>query len=188
MEKPVDMLLEHPEIDLPFCLCWANENWTRAWDGQNRNVLIAQDYSDEDDERFMVDLEKYISDERYIRINGKPLVIVYNPGQIPDCHKSFEKWRECARKIGIGEILIWTCQTANNSADILNISDCIDAEVEFPPHNMWLESIAVRDLDLRGKSAFIYNYQCLVEYQTKKLEENERTISTGSSWLYASMG
>lgn len=116
MEKPVDMLLEHPEIDLPFCLCWANENWTRAWDGQNRNVLIAQDYSDEDDERFMVDLEKYISDERYIRINGKPLVIVYNPGQIPDCHKSFEKWRECARKIGIGEILIWTCQTANNSA------------------------------------------------------------------------
>lgn len=175
MEKPVDMLLEHPEIDLPFCLCWANENWTRAWDGQNRNVLIAQDYSDEDDERFMVDLEKYISDERYIRINGKPLVIVYNPGQIPDCHKSFEKWRECARKIGIGEILIWTCQTANNSADILNISDCIDAEVEFPPHNMWLESIAVRDLDLRGKSAFIYNYQCLVEYQTKKLEENERT-------------
>lgn len=57
----------------------------------------------------------------------------------------------------------------------MNISDCIDAEVEFPPHNMWLESIAVRDLDLRGKSAFIYNYQCLVEYQTKKLEENERT-------------
>ena len=97
MEKPVDMLLEHPEIDLPFCLCWANENWTRAWDGQNKNILIAQDYSDEDDERFMIDLEKYISDKRYIRINGKPLVIVYNPGQIPDCHKSFAKWRECAK-------------------------------------------------------------------------------------------
>ena len=175
MEKPVDMLLEHPEIDLPFCLCWANENWTRAWDGQNKNILIAQDYSDEDDERFMIDLEKYISDKRYIRINGKPLVIVYNPGQIPDCHKSFAKWRECAKKIGIGEILIWTCQTANNSADILNISDCIDAEVEFPPHNMWLESIAVRDLDLHGKSAFIYNYQCLVDYQTQKLEENAET-------------
>ena len=175
MEKPVDMLLEHPEIDLPFCLCWANENWTRAWDGQNKNVLIAQDYSDEDDERFMVDLEKYISDKRYIRINGKPLVIVYNPGQIPDCHKSFAKWRECAKRIGIGDILIWTCQTANNSADILNIGDCIDGEVEFPPHNMWLESIAVRDLDLHGKSAFIYNYQCLVDYQIKKLKENTKT-------------
>ena len=64
-------------------------------------------------------------------------------------------------------ILIWTCQTANNTADILNITDCIDAEVEFPPHNMWLESLAVRDLDLNGKSAFIYNYQCLVDYEVK---------------------
>ena len=174
MEKPVDMLLEHPEIDLPFCLCWANENWTRAWDGKAKNVLIAQEYSDEDDNRFMTDLKKYVDDSRYIRINGKPLIIVYNPGQIPNCHKSFKKWRECAKEIGLGDILIWTCQTANNTAELLNISDCIDAEVEFPPHNMWLESIAVRDLDLKGKSAFIYNYQCLVEYMVKKLKEDKK--------------
>ena len=175
MEKPVDMLLEHPEIDLPFCLCWANENWTRAWDGQNRNILIAQEYSEEDDRTFILDMKKYIDDSRYIRIDGKPLIMVYNPGQIPDCHKSFKKWRECAKKIGIGDILIWTCQTANNTADILNITDCIDAEVEFPPHNMWLESLAVRDLDLNGKSAFIYNYQCLVDYEVKKLKNDEKT-------------
>ena len=174
MEKPVDMLLKHPEIDLPFCLCWANENWTRAWDGKNKNILIAQEYSDKDDEQFILDMKKYIDDSRYIRINGKPLVMVYNPGQIPDCHKSFAKWRECARKAGIGEILIWTCQTANNNADLLNITDCIDAEVDFPPHNMWLDSIAVRDLDLKGKAAFIFNYQRLVDYQVKKLEEDKK--------------
>lgn len=187
MEKPVDMLLEHPEIDLPFCLCWANENWTRAWDGMNKNVLIAQEYSDQDDIQFMKDMKRYIDDGRYIRIHGKPLVMVYNPGQIPDCHKSFNKWREIAREIGIGEIVIWTCQTANNTADLLGITDCIEAEVEFPPHNMWLESLAVRDIDLSGKSAFIYNYQCLVEYLVNKLknEKNKPTVPIHHSCMMA---
>lgn len=181
MEKPVDMLLEHPEIEFPFCLCWANENWTRAWDGQNRSVLIAQDYSDEDDLRFMADLKKYIDDKRYIRIDGKPLVIVYNPGQIPDCEKSFRTWREEARKLGIGEILIWTCQTANNTAASLHIEDYIDAEVEFPPHNTWFSDFAIKDMELRGKSATIINYQKLVEgwtqiYQAKKDEQTQKPV------------
>lgn len=169
MEKPVDMLLEHPEIDIPFCLCWANENWTRAWDGQMKSILIKQDYSDEDDERFILDMKKYIDDPRYIRIGGKPLIVVYNPGQIPSCARSFGKWREVARREGIGEILIWTCATANNSVKNLKIAPYVDAEVEFPPHNMWYKSIEVKELDLHGKSAMIHNYQQLVEIQEKKL-------------------
>ena len=163
MEKPVDMLLEHPEIDIPFCLCWANENWTRAWDGQNRDVLIAQDYSEEDDERFISDMKPYIDDSRYIKINGKPLVVVYNPGQIPDCKKSFNKWRERAKEIGIGEILIWTCRTANNTAKNLGIEDYIDAEIEFPPHNTWLDAFTERNINLNGATASIFNYQKLVD-------------------------
>lgn len=172
MEKPVDLLLEHPEVDFPFCLCWANENWTRAWDGQTRNVLIAQDYSDEDDIRFMDDMKKYIDDSRYIRINGKPLVIVYNPGQIPNCGKSFNKWRERAKENGIGEILIWTCQTANNTVENLGIQDYVDGELEFPPHNMWFTEIAMRNIDLNGKSANIYNYQLLVDIIASRLKNS----------------
>ena len=174
MEKPVDILLEHPEIDFPFCLCWANENWTRAWDGQNKSVLIAQEYSEEDDERFILDLRRYLDDPRYIRISGKPVILVYNPGQIPDCHKSFHKWREVARQIGIGEILIWVCQTANNTAQLLKIEDCIDAEVEFPPHNLWMDAFAVSGVDVGGKSAFLYNYQRIVEYICEKLKKKEQ--------------
>lgn len=186
MEKPVDMLLEHPEIDIPFCLCWANENWTRTWDGLEKNVLMKQNYSDEDDDQFIVDLKKYIDDGRYIRIKEKPLILVYNPGQIPDPHKSFEKWRTCARKIGVGEILIWTCQTANNTAKILNIEDCVDAEVEFPPHNMWIESIGVRDLDTGGKEAYIYNYQRLVQYRECVLnKENKSSVPVHRSCMLA---
>ena len=172
MEKPVDMLLKHPEIDLPFCLCWANENWTRTWDGKKDNVLIGQEYSEEDDRRFIRDMLPYIRDSRYIRINGKPLIIVYNPGEIPDCHKSFAAWRKSAQELSIGDILIWTCETANNTAESLKILDCVDGIVEFPPHNMWLESIAVRGVDLKGKSAFLYHYGKLVEYLTDRMKED----------------
>lgn len=175
MEKPVDMLLEHKEVDLPFCLCWANENWTRAWDGQNKNVLIAQEYSDNDDEKFMCDLKKYVDDSRYIRIDNKPVILVYNPGQIPNCHKSFKKWREVAKEIGIGEILIWTCQTANNTAEKLKITNCIDAEVEFPPHNMWLDSAAIKNVDLNGKSAYLFDYTKLVDEIANNLESSSDT-------------
>ena len=174
MEKPVDILLEHKEIEFPFCLCWANENWTRAWDGQNKDVLIAQKYSDEDDDNFILDMRKYIEDSRYIRINGKPLIVVYNPGQIPDCSKSFKRWREVAKEVGIGEILIWTCQTANNTADKLGIVNSIDAEVEFPPHNYWHDSLAVRNVDLRGKSAFLYSYSRLVEEIVQKVKATKK--------------
>lgn len=182
MEKPVDLLLEHKDIDIPFCLCWANENWTRAWDGQTKNILIKQDYSERDDENFIVDMKKYIDDSRYIRINGHPIIVVYNPGQIPNCKKSFNTWRRVAREIGIGEILIWTCRTSNNTAKKLNIEEVIDAEVEFPPHNTWLDDFAIRDINLSGKTASIFNYQKLVEaikYDYKKgydIEENSKPV------------
>lgn len=171
MEKPVDMLLAHPEVDLPFCLCWANENWTRAWDGQNRNILIAQEYSEEDDEKFIIDLKKYLEDSRYIKIQNKPVILVYNPGQMPSPGKSFDRWRKVAKDIGIGEILIWTCQTANHTASLLKIEKYIDAEVEFPPHNLWVDALAVKDIDVGGKSAFIYNYQRLVDFVVDRMSK-----------------
>ena len=173
MEKPVDLLLQHPEIELPFCLCWANENWTRAWDGKQKDVLISQEYSLEDDQRFIRDMKPYLDDPRYIRIGGKPLIVVYNPGQIPDCHRSFATWREKARELGLGEILIWTCETANNTAESLKILDCIDGIIEFPPHNMWLDAVAVKGLDLKGKSAFIYHYGKLVDYLLSRMKEEQ---------------
>lgn len=173
MEKPVDMLLEHPEIDLPFCLCWANENWTRTWDGQAKNVLIGQEYSYEDDELFIKDICKYVNDPRYIKIDGKAVIIAYNPGEIPDCEHTFKQWRRYAKEYGLGEILIWTCQTANHTAEELNIQDYIDAEVEFPPHNTWKPEFAVRDVDLGGGSAFIYNYDKVVDYQIEKMEKEK---------------
>ena len=163
MEKPVDMLIEHPEIDLPFCLCWANENWTRAWDGQTSEVLIAQDYSESDPQQFIDDNKKYFDDSRYIRVNGKPVIVVYNPGHIPNIKRVFAAWRERAAEVGLGEILIWTCQTSNNTATTLKITDSVDGEVAFPPHTLNGDLMQVSEDTYKGDlHPFLYDYNKLV--------------------------
>ena len=166
MEKPVDLLLLHPEIDIPFCLCWANENWTRRWDGQEQDVLIKQEYSEADDEVFIADLKKYLDDPRYIRVHGKPIIVVYSPCFIPDCRKSFQKWREVAKKIGVGEIEIWICLTWGRTSEIMQIVDCVDAEVEFPPHNLGGQWLEIPNIERAGKETIIYDYTRLVDFIT----------------------
>lgn len=185
MEKPVDALLQHPEIDLPFCLCWANENWTRRWDGLDADILIAQEYSERDNEVFIRDMEKYLRDPRYIRINGKPVIIVYAPHSIPDCKRSFSKWREAARQIGVGEILIWICDTFGHTAQNLGLSKYVDGEVEFPPHNLNGEALNVPEVEDDG--AIIYNYpKCvdrkIFEWKTEKTSKVPKHYSCMLAW------
>jgi lipopolysaccharide biosynthesis protein len=80
IEKPIENYLNDSSMDLPFCLCWANESWSRRWDGLNSEILIAQNYSSEDDLAFIQYVSKYMGDQHYIRIDGKPLLLVYRPG------------------------------------------------------------------------------------------------------------
>ena len=132
LEKPMDLLLAHPEIDFPFCAVWANENWTRTWDGMQDNILIAQEYSPKDAERFILDLQKYVEDRRYLRVRGKPVIGVYEPRLIPDLPRFLSIWRETARRCGIGEILIWSCVSGSYAED-LGIEELVDGQYEFPP-------------------------------------------------------
>lgn len=161
LQKPVDMLLLHKEIDINFMLCWANENWTKVWDGQNSNILAEQKYLKNDPERFIDDLKVYISDERYIKIDSKPVIMIYNCSQIPNIKKFISAMRKRAIDIGIGEILIWCCQTNNSTAETLKITDYIDAEVQFPPHNVTFDNLRVNCIKTKERSN-IFNYQKLV--------------------------
>ena len=83
LHEPLDSKLKNPNEDFSFMLCWANENWTRRWDGKNHEVLIEQNYSKEDNVAHIQHLIPYFKDSRYIKVNGKPVFIVYKPFYFP---------------------------------------------------------------------------------------------------------
>ncbi|REG61255.1 glycosyl transferase family 1 [Paraburkholderia sp. BL6669N2] len=132
MEAPILQYLEHSEFDLPFCLCWANENWTRRWDGLDQELLISQHHSPEDDIAFIEHVSQYMRDPRYIRIGGRPYLMVYRPNLLPDAKATVKRWREWARENGLGELYLAYTQ----SFEKVDPRDYgFDAAVEFPPNN-----------------------------------------------------
>jgi lipopolysaccharide biosynthesis protein len=131
LEKPVERMRETGRPDIPYCLCWANENWTRRWDGADREILIAQSPSRADDERLIRELLPHFRDPRYIRVDGKPIFIVYRVGMLPDVRSSADIWRDICRREGIGDIHLCAAKTYD-TGDPANYG--FDAVVEFPPH------------------------------------------------------
>lgn len=167
LEKPVDQLLEHPEIDLRFCLCWANENWTRTWDGLEKEVLIAQKHSPEDDLAFIKDLSRYLKDPRYIRINGKPVILIYRPLLLPEPLKTFSRWRDFCEHNHIGDILIWGVRGCFNHVTGLGLEESLDAEVEFPPSLVTsLRTLHTSQLSQNSLQNPAYSYKELVADMT----------------------
>ncbi len=77
LERPLDEVHRSGSPDFPFCVCWANENWTRRWDGHDDDILVAQQYSPDADRRLAAELAPLFRDPRYIRVHDRPLVIVY---------------------------------------------------------------------------------------------------------------
>ncbi|HVY19594.1 MAG TPA: glycoside hydrolase family 99-like domain-containing protein [Bauldia sp.] len=131
LEAPLLDLLQKPDVDIKFCLCWANENWTRRWDGAEQQLLLAQRHSPEDDVAFIRYLAKYFDDPRYLRIQGKPVLTVYLPGLLPNPAATADRWREEAHRLGLpGLYLVAT--NARGFAAFRQIG--FDALSEFPPH------------------------------------------------------
>jgi len=141
LERPLDQLLASPDIDLPFCVCWANENWTRRWDGHDEDVLLGQRYTPEDDLSFIVDLAPYLRDKRYINIDGRPLIIVYRPSLLPDCRRTLGVWRQYCIEQGLGNPFFAMVQFDVEDPRELGF----DAAVEFPPHKLARDLRCVND-------------------------------------------
>lgn len=131
LERPFSEVLSSGEPEFPFCLCWANENWTRVWDGGDKNVLLQQHYSPEDDERHIQSLLPALADPRYIRINGKPLLLVYRTELLPDSKRTADCWRSIALKQGIGELYL--ARVESFCGDIYPGDIGFDAAIEFAP-------------------------------------------------------
>lgn len=106
LNRPLDDMLACGDPDFPFMLCWANENWTRAWDGGPREVLIAQRYSEDDALAHIEHLLPVFADPRYIRVGGKPAFAIYNAGEIPCPERLTEIFRTRAEAAGLGIYLM----------------------------------------------------------------------------------
>jgi SAM-dependent methyltransferase len=131
LERPLDDFLADQDADFQFCLCWANENWTRKWDGSENEILLAQDYTPASDSEFVASLLPYLRDPRYLRIDGAALLVVYCPQYLPDVKSSATRWRQLCRDAGLGEIHLAAALTHGN----WNYEQFgFDAGVEFPPH------------------------------------------------------
>lgn len=105
--KPIQNYLKSG-IDAPFLFLWANENWTRRWDGGDNEVLISQGHSNEDDLAFIRELLPTFSDPRYVKIDGKPVLLVYKSHLFPDILKSTEAWRFEASRHGFPDLFLVT--------------------------------------------------------------------------------
>jgi glycosyltransferase involved in cell wall biosynthesis len=166
LETPLNLLLENKEIDLNFCLCWANENWTRRWDGEEHEILIAQSHSPDDDIAFARSLEPMFRDPRYIRIDGRPLLVVYRPALLPDPLATARRWRHHFARAGFGNPYLVMAQTWGDE-DPRPFG--FDAAVEFPPHKHALHAprmnAAVEMLD-QGYDGNVGEYDYFVKYAT----------------------
>jgi GT2 family glycosyltransferase len=136
LERPLERLLEERSPAFPFCICWANENWTRRWDGLEHDVLMAQSYRDEDDVAVIQDLIRYLQHPSYIRVGGRPLLLIYRATRFPNIRKTLNTWREECRAQDIGEIYLAMVQSFEIShASVTPQKWGFDAAVEFPPHH-----------------------------------------------------
>ena len=135
LHRPFDEVLTSGRPNFPFCLCWANEKWTRIWDGgesgRESEVLMEQTYSEQDDLAHIRWLARAFADHRYIRVENKPLFIIYRAHKLPDVRTTTAIWRDECRHLGIGEIFLCRIDTG---ADVLPPEEVgLDAAVEFQP-------------------------------------------------------
>lgn len=162
LERPTEAMLADPGLDFPFCLMWANENWTRRWDGSEDEVLIAQDWRAEDEPALLACLARHFRDPRYIRLEDRPLLMIYRPALIPDTAATIARWRRLFRRDHGEDPLLVMAQSfeAGDPGEF----GC-DGAVEFPPHKL-VRGLALRNHELRyfdpRATAQVYGYDDVV--------------------------
>jgi Glycosyltransferase WbsX len=163
LERPLEQFMADSQIDFPFCLCWANENWTRRWDGREDDVLMAQDHNRETDAAFIADAAGVFGHRNYLRFDGRPVLVVYHPRLLPEPAVTAKRWREHCVKAGLGNPYLVAAQVFER-VDPTAIG--FDAAVEFPPNTAGrsmpeaiTSSLAVANQDYTGA---VYRYADLM--------------------------
>ncbi|MEH7336856.1 glycoside hydrolase family 99-like domain-containing protein [Neobacillus drentensis] len=130
LEKPILNYVQHKNIDFPFCTAWANEPWTRSWDGKSKEILMPQDYGDQSDwEEHFIYLLQLFKDERYIKVENKPLFIIYRPSSIEQCTDMLSYWNRRAVECGFKGIYFIEMLTSFDNRFV----EGFNASIQFEP-------------------------------------------------------
>lgn len=168
--KPIENFVKNKDLRLEYCLCWANENWTRRWDGEEHYLLLRQEYNIEDMKRLIREFIEHFKDERYLKYKNKPVLLIYRPTDIPMWKEISYLWREECLKAGIGEIHIAGVYGVKGA--LLNIyprTYGLDSFVIFPPHGYSLKDSKELVVDLnKSFTGTIYDYDTVIENDLNK--------------------
>lgn len=137
LERPFDEIISSGQPDFGFCLCWANQTWTGIWHGAPGRILIEQTYpGDEDHRKHFEHLLPAFQDERYIRVDGKPVFVIYRPMEMPDVHRVMDLWREMAVAAGLTGLHL----VAVEGPDWIPQEHGFDASItpRLPPRRGWV--------------------------------------------------
>lgn len=133
LEKPAERMLLLQKPNFPFCFCWANENWSRNWDGGNREVIIEQDYGGKKDwEAHFQYLLTFFKDSRYITVNGRPLFVIYKPDLINSIYEMISYFKKRIVEEGFPGICL-AFQFPTYYMDVFYRDDIFDYMIEFEP-------------------------------------------------------
>jgi lipopolysaccharide biosynthesis protein len=176
LQRPLDEVLQSGSPDFPFMICWANEPWSRNWDGGNREVLVPQTYEPGWVKTFAQDIAPILSDKRYFRIDGKPVVLIYRVMHIPDRAAAFSQLRVALREQNIEEVYLvagWFDIQGDQAAPADPRELGIDRYFEFPPHGLQITEITEATPETASDFAGrIYSYESAVESALAKLNDS----------------
>lgn len=144
LEKPMENMLKNPNINISYCISWANESWTRSWDGKEKKILIKQKYGGKDDwEKHIEYLIPFFKDHRYLKIENKPIFLIYSTSRIEKCEEMVEYWKQRLVEEGFAGLYIIETLNGVQSSHFLNNSD---ADIVFEPIYTLTNEIKKRDL------------------------------------------
>jgi lipopolysaccharide biosynthesis protein len=185
LDRPFAEVLASGKPDFPFCLCWANHNWTRRWDGLNSEVLIAQNHTLAGDRAMIREVIPAFRDPRYIRVRGRPLFLVYRASELSDPRAVAQAWREEAVAAGLPGLYLVRAEVhddAHTQQDPAQIG--FDAAYEFPPHGIRVAtpSSATPGLD-PAFSGLAYEYaEVARDFATRPTPNYRRFHAVMPSW------
>jgi len=176
LDEPLNAVLASGRPDFPFCVCWANENWTRAWDGMARQILMEQHYSPEDDLAHIRHLIPVLQDSRYIRIEGRPLILIYRVEILPDGRNTARIWREEAVKAGLPGLFLVNVQGPHVGKGTSPEEIGFDAAIRFQPN--------IHDLSPRNR---VVGLARMLRWMITDAVRENMSVFSASTWKRARM-